>query len=353
MNEGKVEPMAQVDTPSDRSRSGGKPLVAVVLGDPTGIGPELTAKLLAQDEIVRQARVLVVADRDEFKRGAEVAGLDLNLEEVGPEDLTDLDAEAPRLLHFELPDKPTFRPAEATAEGGRYALESLKLVLDLASAGQVDAICFAPLNKQALHMAGMGFEDELRWVADHLGFDGYISEINVLDELWTSRVTSHVALKEVADLITGDRVLDSVRLIHGALRNAGVERPRIAVAALNPHAGDGGTFGREEIDILQPAVAAARAEQMKVDGPFPSDTLFLRALKGEFDGVVTMYHDQGQIAMKLTGFERGASIQGGLPIAVTTPSHGTAFDIVGTGQAKVVAMTNAFRLACRLGQAGA
>ena len=353
MNEGKVEPMAQVDTPSDRSRSGGKPLVAVVLGDPTGIGPELTAKLLAQDEIVRQARVLVVADRDEFKRGAEVAGLDLNLEEVGPEDLTDLDAEAPRLLHFELPDKPTFRPAEATAEGGRYALESLKLVLDLASAGQVDAICFAPLNKQALHMAGMGFEDELRWVADHLDFDGYISEINVLDELWTSRVTSHVALKEVADLITGDRVLDSVRLIHGALRNAGVERPRIAVAALNPHAGDGGTFGREEIDILQTAVVAARAEQMKVDGPFPSDTLFLRALKGEFDGVVTMYHDQGQIAMKLTGFERGASIQGGLPIAVSTPSHGTAFDIVGTGQAKVVAMTNAFRLACRLGRAGA
>jgi 4-hydroxythreonine-4-phosphate dehydrogenase len=224
MNEGKVEPMAQADASSDRSQGGAKPLVAVVLGDPTGIGPELTAKLLAQDEIVRQARVLVVADRDEFKRGAEVAGLDLNLEEVGPEDLTDLDAEAPRLLHFELPDKPTFRPAEATAEGGRYALESLKLVLDLASAGQVDAICFAPLNKQALHMAGMGFEDELRWVADYLGFDGYISEINVLDELWTSRVTSHVALKEVADLITGDRVLDSVRLIHGALRNAGVER---------------------------------------------------------------------------------------------------------------------------------
>jgi 4-hydroxythreonine-4-phosphate dehydrogenase len=326
MNEGKLEPMAQADASSDRSQGGAKPLVAVVLGDPTGIGPELTAKLLAQDEIVRQARVLVVADRDEIKKGARIAGLDLNLEEVGPEHLADLDADGPRLLHFE--------------------------VLDLATARQIDAICFAPLNKQALHLAGMGFEDELRWVADHLGYDGYISEINVLEEFWTSRVTSHVALKEVAALITEDRVLDSVRLIHGALRDAGVERPRIAVAALNPHAGDGGNFGREEIDILRPAVAAARAEQMKVDGPFPSDTLFLKALKGEFDGVVTMYHDQGQIAMKLTGFERGASIQGGLPIAVTTPTHGTAYDIVGTGQAKVVAMTNAFRLACRLGQAG-
>jgi 4-hydroxythreonine-4-phosphate dehydrogenase len=343
--------MAQPGAASDRGEGGGKPRVAVVLGDPTGIGPELTPKLLAQDGLARQARVLVVADRDELKRGAEVAGLDLSLEEVGPEGAADFDGEAPRLLHFQLPDRPAFRPGEATAEGGRYALESLKLVLDMASAGRIDAICFAPLNKQALHMAGMAFEDELRWVADHLGFDGYISEINVLEELWTSRVTSHVALKEVAGLITADRVLDSVRLIHGALRSAGVERPRIAVAALNPHAGDGGTFGREEIDVLGPAVDAARAEQMKVDGPFPSDTLFLKALKGEYDGVVTMYHDQGQIAMKLTGFERGASIQGGLPIAVTTPSHGTAYDIVGTGQAKVEAMTNAFRLACRMGLA--
>lgn len=330
--------------------NGAKPRVALVLGDPTGIGPELTAKLLARDEVRETGHVVVIADRDELRKGAEIAGVELDLAEADDAQATEFDDDRPRLLHFELPGKPAFRVGEVTEDGGRYALETLKIGLDMAAADRVDSLCFAPLNKAALHKGKMGFGDELHWFADHLGHDGYICEINVLEELWTSRVTSHIALKDVAALITKDRVMQSVRLIHDALRQSGLARPRIAVAALNPHAGDNGAFGREEIDVLAPAVQAARAEQMKVDGPFPSDTLFLKALNGDFDGVVTMYHDQGQIAMKLTGFDRGVSIQGGLPFPVTTPAHGTAHDIVGQGIANVEAMRQAFLLACRMGK---
>ena len=192
--------------------------------------------------------------------------------------------------------------------------------------------------------AGLNAEDEHIYMARYLGFDGYHSEINVLDDLMTTRVTSHIGLKDVAANISQEGILQAINLANDALRLAGKKYPIIAVAALNPHAGDNGKFGREEIDILEPAITKAQANQLNVTGPWPSDTVFLKAKRGEVDAVVTMYHDQGQIAIKLLGFERGVTLAGGLPIPVATPAHGTAFDITGMNKANVIATRQAFDL---------
>jgi 4-hydroxythreonine-4-phosphate dehydrogenase len=220
--------------------------------------------------------------------------------------------------------------------------------MDLAMVGQVDGILFGPFNKAAMTGAGLNAEDEHRYMARYLGHEGYHSELNVLDELMTTRVTSHIGLKDVAANITEDGILKAVNLADDTLRKAGKVRPNIAVAALNPHAGDNGKFGREEIDILEPAVRKAQEKQMNVTGPWPSDTVFLKAQRGEVDAVVTMYHDQGQIAIKLMGFERGVTVAGGLPIPVATPAHGTAFDIAGQNKANPSATRQAFDLLVRM-----
>jgi 4-hydroxythreonine-4-phosphate dehydrogenase len=212
-------------------------------------------------------------------------------------------------------------------------------------------VCFTPFNKQAMHLGGLAHEDELRHVAHELGFTGVCGELNVLDELWTARVTSHVPLREVADLITPERVRDAVVLIDGALRAAGKEAPRIAVAGLNPHAGEGGVFGREEIDVIAPGVELARAAGAQVEGPYPADTLFLRARDGRYDAVVSMYHDQGQIGLKLMGFDRGVTVFGGLPIPIATPAHGTAYNIAGRNRADPRAIRQAFNLCTRMAAA--
>ena len=185
-------------------------------------------------------------------------------------------------------------------------------------------------------------------MATRLKVDNYISELNTFDGMWTSRVTSHIALKDVADRINEQSIGEAVRLIHGVLYNSGITSPKISVAALNPHAGDGGNFGREEIDVISPAVQALQSEGFPVDGPWPSDTVFLKAIAKEIDAVVTMYHDQGQIALKLLGFSRGVTVQGGIPFPVTTPAHGTAFDIAGQGKANLGATRAAFDLACKM-----
>jgi 4-hydroxythreonine-4-phosphate dehydrogenase len=237
---------------------------------------------------------------------------------------------------------------EVSKVAGRAVLDTFRMALGLAEAGELDAICFAPCNKQAMHQAGLDLEDELRFFVQVLDFKGPVGEVNATDALATTRVTSHVPLRAVADLITEEGVLQAIRLARDTLQAAGKPHPRIGVAGLNPHAGDGGIFGREEIDVIQPAVERARAEQIAASGPYPSDTVFLRAQGGAFDAVVTMYHDQGQIAMKLMGFERGITIHAGLPIPITTPAHGTAFDIAGRGVARVDGLAQAYRTACRM-----
>ncbi len=244
--------------------------------------------------------------------------------------------------------------AGVAGEGnGRYMLEALAQGVDLVTSGQADAFCFAPLNKGALRLGGMHQEDELRWFSDRLAYGGECGELNVLKNLWTARVTSHVALSAVSGLLTPGKVADAIRMITEALRASGVAEPRIAVCGLNPHNGDNGNYGDEEGRIIAPGVQLAAGQGYPAQGPFPADTAFVRALRspGGFDGVVTMYHDQGQIAMKLLGFEQGVTVHGGLPIPITTPAHGTAYDIVGKGIANAQAMRNAFDLAVRMGQA--
>ncbi|WP_424975635.1 4-hydroxythreonine-4-phosphate dehydrogenase PdxA [Dinoroseobacter sp. S124A] len=323
-----------------------KPRIAIVPGDPSGIGPELIAKLLQSDEVRAAADILLVGDSHLWQQGAAQAQTELELATISEEAITQQHG----LSHLEMD---TITPeqvqvAEVTVLGGTTSLRCLDKAMDLAMAGLVDGILFGPFNKAAMTAAGLNAEDEHRYMARYLGHEGYHSELNVLDELMTTRVTSHIGLKDVAANITEAGVLRAVNLANDTLRKAGKARPRIAVAALNPHAGDNGKFGREEIEILEPAVASAQKRQMDVTGPWPSDTVFLKAQRGEVDAVVTMYHDQGQIAIKLMGFERGVTVAGGLPIPVATPAHGTAFDIAGQNKANVGATRQAFDLLVRM-----
>ena len=321
--------------------------VGLLLGDPCGIGPELVARLLS-GELDPGVATVVIGEPRVLARAAEHAGVELRLSEASSPDAVAEGSAA--LLRGPSIDPADVPIGQVSAAAGAYVLDTFRQALALAQAGALDAICFAPCNKQAMHEGGLAFEDELRFFVHELGHDGYVGEINATGELATTRVTSHVPLRAVADLITEDAVLQAIRLAHHTLRAAGKPRPRIAVAGLNPHAGDGGVFGREEIDVIAPAVARAKAEQIAASGPYPADTVFVRARDGAFDAVVTMYHDQGQIAMKLMGFERGITILAGLPVPITTAAHGSAFDIAGQGIARVDALRQAYVTACQMAQ---
>ena len=325
------------------------PRIGLLLGDAAGIGPEITARLLAGEPLEPDVATVVIGDPRVLRRGAAAAGVELDLPTIAR--LGELEGPGPALLPGP-PIDPEDAPLGAVSRvAGKAVLDTFEVALGLAEAGELDAICFAPCNKQAMHEGGLELEDELRFFVQVLGFEGPVGEVNATDRLATTRVTSHVPLRAVADLVTGDAVLQATRLAHRTLRAAGNPRPRIAVAGLNPHAGDGGIFGREEIEVIAPAVERAQAEQIAASGPYPSDTVFLRARDGQFDAVVTMYHDQGQIAMKLLGFERGVTIHAGLPIPITTPAHGSAFDIAGSGRARVDGLSQAYRTACAMAKA--
>ena len=319
-----------------------KPRIAIVPGDPSGIGPELIAKLLDDVGVMDAANIILVGDSHLWLQGAEQAGLPVILNTITETDIAN--QEGTHHIEMSTIEPSDIQIATITIASGRSSLRCLDKALDLAQAGLVDGVLFAPFNKAAMTSAGLNAEDEHIYMARYLGFDGYHSEINVLDDLMTTRVTSHIGLKEVASNINQDGILQAVNLANDTLRLAGKKYPIIAVAALNPHAGDNGKFGREEIDILEPAIAKAQANKINVTGPWPSDTIFLKAKRGEVDAIVTMYHDQGQIAIKLLGFERGVTLAGGLPIPVATPAHGTAFDIAGKNEANVSATRQAFNL---------
>jgi 4-hydroxythreonine-4-phosphate dehydrogenase len=330
-----------------------KPRIALLLGDPAGIGPELVARLLADEACGRRADILIVDDAQELEHGMQIAGQRFDYLTASTTADVRFEAGVPVLFPMPRAAGARFQRAVSTAEGGAHTLRTLAAALDLARNGTVDAVLFAPLNKTSLHLAGMDHSDELHWFAEYLGQAGPFCEFNTLDGLWTSRVTSHVALKDVPGLITQQRIVDAIRLIHDGLQQFGVAAPRIAVCGLNPHNGDNGAFGREEIDVIAPAIAAARAAGLPAEGPFPPDTIFLKvqgpAAARQYDAIVTMYHDQGQIAIKLMGFSRGVTVQGGLHIPIVTPAHGTAFDISQKGRADVGAMAQAFDVACRMG----
>jgi 4-hydroxythreonine-4-phosphate dehydrogenase len=324
------------------------PTIALVPGDCTGIGPEQTARILADGNLADVAHLVVVGDARVLEMGMSHAGVQFKIERVaspreasrarGVVSLVDLANTDPSLLPL----------GKASAESGRLTGETLSRAIDFAKAGEVDAITFAPLNKRAMFDGGWKFPDEHKMFASLLGHKTYFSEMNVLDGQWMSRVTGHQSLREALDGIHPESITDAIKLADRMMRKAGVTTPRIAVAALNPHAGEGGLFGRDEIEMIRPTVEAAAKTGIACSGPFPADTVYIRAFAGEFDSVVAMYHDQGQIATKLRGFNRGVTVTAGLDTVFTTPSHGTAFDIVGKGVAKTGAIESAVRLAAQL-----
>jgi 4-hydroxy-L-threonine phosphate dehydrogenase PdxA len=322
------------------------PTIALAMGDPAGISPELTAKLIALDEIAAAARLVVFGDRRILAEGARIANAKLDLPSVAR------DAPLPATGHV-LVDLAHLAPEEvergvATLAGGRFATENFRQALRFAASGKAGAVCFTPFNKKAMRLAYDGYDDEIRFVSDAIGFSGPAREFNVLERIWNARVTSHIPLSAVAGAITREGILAEIDLTDATMRGTGIARPRIAVAALNPHAGDGGNFGREEIDIIEPAVRAAAARGLAVDRPWPADTVFLRAQRGDCDAVLTMFHDQGQIAMKLMGFDRGVTLLGGFPFPICTPAHGTAYDIAGRGTANIGASRAALLLAAKM-----
>jgi 4-hydroxythreonine-4-phosphate dehydrogenase len=325
-----------------------RPVIALAMGDPAGISPELTARL-ASSQCVREAATLVViGDQRVFEEGARAAAQDIALPVLKPENCSKSAVSVHSFIDLENLDPKYIVKGEATLNGGRFAIENFRAALELARDGKVDAVCFTPFNKKAMRYAYSGYDDEIRFIADVLKYDRKMREFNVLEKIWNARVTSHIPICEVASHITQEAILGELDLTRRCLIEAGIHEPKIAVAGLNPHAGDGGTFGREEIDIIAPAIARAVGRGWKVEGAFPADTVFLTALRNGFHAVLTMYHDQGQIAMKMMGFDRGVTMFGGLPFPVCTPAHGTAYDIVDQGIANVGASEQAVLLAARM-----
>jgi 4-hydroxythreonine-4-phosphate dehydrogenase len=324
-----------------------KPLLALAIGDPAGIGPELAARLVADPEVRAAAELIVVGDRRVFDRACKLV-------RVAPElpTVTDRDAAAPgTFLDLRHLDPDAVEIGVASRAGGAFALENYRTCLRIAADRRADAVCFTPFNKAAMKMAHGAYNDEINYTKGVLGTEADGSEFNILGGLWNARVTSHVPLSAVSKLITREAVLRRIRLTDRVLRNSGFAKPRIAVAGLNPHAGDGGNFGHEDDQEILPAVRDAVAEGIDAQGPFPPDTVFVRATKGAFDVVLTMYHDQGQIAMKLIGFDRGVTLIAGFPFPICTPAHGSAYDIAGKGIANIGASRAALLLAARMARA--
>ena len=321
--------------------------VAMAIGDAGGISPELSAKCIADGD-ANTDDLLVIGDWRVLKRGAEHAGVSLDLPVLG---LDEIDGDLPKgsfMVDVANCDPDAVPSGKASVGGGLASVQNFRAALLAADAGHADVVFFTPFNKSAMRLAQPDYVDEIGFIdaTIHPGESG--REFNVLDEVWNARVTSHIPLSAVVGKITEQRVFDSLCLTDKTMRGAGFDRPRIGVAALNPHAGDGRNFGTEDDDLIQPAVERAQTLQIAAKGPIPSDTVFVRATRGEFDAVMTMYHDQGQIAMKLIGFDRGVTLIANYPFPIVTPAHGTAYDIAGKGIADLGAARNAVNLGRKL-----
>ena len=325
-----------------------KPTIGLMLGDVTGIGPEISAKLLASGVVNELANVVVIGDKRVLDLGIKNAGVKLGYRTVPSVDAIRWPSEQLPVLDLGNVDPAKYPQGVSSAESGKLTGDTLKHMIDLALAGKLDGICFAPLNKGAMHQGGWKFNDEHQMFAKLTDHSGFFGEMNVIKEFSTFRVTSHVALREAVNMITSERIESAIRLADDTLRSAGHAKPRLGVAALNPHNGENGLFGDEEIRIIRPTVERLRAAGVNCTGPISSDAIFIKARNGDFDGVVMMYHDQGQIATKLLGFNKGVTVTAGLKTVFTTPAHGTAYDIVGQGKADRGAMEHAFTLAAKM-----
>ena len=338
-------------TPMQKSVVGDQntlPKLGLLLGDCTGIGPELVVKVVAGRRMSNVARIVIIGDVRVFELGMRDAKVKPDYKVVPGVAAINWTSDAVPVIDLHNIDPSRFKQGVVSAESGKLTGNTLAYAIELAKKADIDAITFAPLNKRAMFDGGWKFPDEHKMFAQLLGHHGFFSEMNVLDGQWMSRVTGHLSLRQAVNEVTPERIRDAILLADRMMRRAGIGKPRIAVCALNPHGGENGLFGTEEIDFIRPTVEQIARTGIDCRGPFPADTIYLKAFAGDYDGVVAMYHDQGQIATKLKGFQRGVTVTGGLETVFTTPSHGTAFDIVGKGIATTGALEAAIRLAARL-----
>ena len=320
--------------------------IALLLGDPAGIGPELISKLL-KEEITNKANIVVIGEKQILDNGNNVTGNSHQLEIVEDFDQIDFNKSNRFLLDISKGKNHKYKIAEPSKESGESVLEALDLALNLAKEKKIDAINFAPMNKTSLKLGGNTHSDELQLMAEKLEVKSFCCEFNVIDNFWTARVTSHIPIKEVAQHITKENILKPIKLINEVMELNGVKNPRIAVQALNPHA----EFGTEEKDEIIPAIEEAKKLGFNTDGPLPCDTSFVVAYKNKnHDCMVGMYHDALQSGLKAFGFDRGVTVQGGLTIPVTTTAHGSAFAIAGKNEANLAPILNSFKIALSMAE---
>ena len=311
------------------------PIVAITVGDPAGIGPEIVLQAIVRSEVVARCRPLVVGPRAILDRVARQLAL------TPARDVEDIPVS---------PDEIT--PGQASPAAGRCAVLAVKRAVALVQSGAAGAIATAPLNKAAMFSAGFHYPGHTELLAELAGVQDYTMML-AAGKLRVVHTSTHVSLSEAIRRVTRQRVLTVLRIAHETLLRMGLPHPRIAVAGLNPHAGEGGLFGREEIEHIAPAIADARAAGYDATGPWPGDTIFFRCARGDFDVVVAQYHDQGHIAVKQAGFEIGVNITAGLPFFRVSVDHGTAFDIAWQGKASASSMVEAILLAADLAAAKA
>jgi 4-hydroxythreonine-4-phosphate dehydrogenase len=318
--------------------------LGITMGDPAGIGPEIIAKAVAESG----GRAVVIGDVGIMERAVKLLGLSLRVKAVREPGEADFEAGTVEVVPAtELPDDLGFGKLDARA--GDAAFKYVECAIELALARSISAVVTAPLNKEAMHLGGHGYPGHTEILAELTGTKDYAMML-VAEKLRVIHVSTHVSIKEAVERVAPERELAVIRLARDSMRRIGIEDPRIAVAGLNPHAGENGLFGDEDKERIAPAVEEARGEGMDVSGPWPPDTVFSKAVRGEFDIVVVQYHDQGHIPIKLLGFETGVNVTVGLPFFRTSVDHGTAFDIAGTGKAEHSSIKAALKLARELAE---
>lgn len=303
--------------------------IAITMGDPCGIGPEIVAKLYA--DAAAFPPTLVLGDAGLIQRAIRLLNLPLTVQVIdSPEDFTQAPGTVPVIAVSCLPEDIPFGQLDARA--GKAAYDYIRAGIDLALQKRIRAVVTAPINKEALRLADIHYPGHTEILADFSGTKDFAMML-MNNDLRIILVTIHVSLRDAIEQVTVESELRTIRLAHHAMTQLGISKPRIAVAGLNPHAGEHGLFGAEDNEIIQPAIQLAQSQGMDVSGPWPGDTVFMQARKGQFDIVVAQYHDQGLIPIKYLGVDEGVNVTVGLPFVRTSVDHGTAFDIAGTGKA--------------------
>ncbi len=314
------------------------------MGDPAGIGPEIIVRALAGPGSIQDCLPVVIGDRKVLEEAISLTGVRLGIRLI--HDPGDANVSHTDLNLIEIPAV-SFKKSRATAEGGRASVKFIEKAVQLALDKKVDAVVTAPITKEALKLAGLSWPGHTEMLAEMTGTKDYAMLLSG-GPLRVILTTIHTSIKSVPELITHDTVLKTIRLAKKACGMLGIENPKIAVAGLNPHAGEAGMFGEEERTAIIPAIEAAKAEGIPCSGPYPPDTLFHKAYNGGIDIIVCMYHDQGLIPLKMIAFDKGVNTTIGLPIIRTSPDHGTAYDISWKGLANPSSMIEAMLLAQKL-----